>query len=75
MRLPAGTALHVTFRFSPDDPTAILDQVLTAVADFDTHAARYDLAKATVKATKALHATATAALERTATRIKPRRRT
>ena len=40
---------------------AIIDHVRSAVADFDAHAARYDVSKSTINATKALHAAAAAA--------------
>ena len=51
---------------------AIIDQVRAAVADFDEHASRYDVAKATVNATKSLHLAAASSLEH-GSRMKRRR--
>jgi len=52
----------------------IINQVRAAVADFSKHAATYDVAKATVNATKALQAAATASLESAAMGVKRQRR-
>ncbi len=53
---------------------AIIDRVRAAVADFDEYAARYDVTRATLNATKALHAAAAASLQRGAAGSKPPRR-
>ena len=53
----------------------IIDQVRAAVADFDQHAAKYDVSQATANATKALHAAAASSLHCDAPTSKSRRRT
>ncbi len=54
---------------------ALIDQVRAAVADFEQHAAKYDVSRSTVIATKALHAAAGASLNRGTADRKPRRTT
>jgi serine/threonine-protein kinase HipA len=53
---------------------AIIDDVRAAVADFDEHAARYDVSRSTVNATKALHAAAGASVNVGTARSKRLRR-